>query len=110
VEGVTVLIEALSRGGKVDWISPDRPRLRVPKEMGAAIQADIEDIREVLERAVIFKKQLNGSGPFSLMILPQARNLTEGCISCGEDVPEGKMRCPHCQVAACIALDIPISD
>jgi hypothetical protein len=103
---VTALVEALSRGAKVDWKPPDQPRLRVPKGMGVAIQAEIEDVREVLTRAVKFKKQLSGHGPFNLMILPKAKNLTKGCISCGIETFENKIRCPICQTASWIALDM----
>jgi hypothetical protein len=91
----------------VEWTLPDRSRLTAPKELKLAIQAEIGDIREVLERAVIFKEQLSDIGPFYLMILPKARFLTNGCISCGEDVLEGRIRCLICQDAAWIVLGIP---
>ena len=73
-----------------------------------AIQAEIEDVREVLQRAATFKKQMSGNGPFHLMILPESRNLNEGCISCGTVIPEFKIRCPLCQAAAWIALEMKL--
>ncbi len=56
--GLSILADALNKGGEVIWDPPEKPRLRVPKYLEGRIRQDIKTVRKVLERAVIFKKQL----------------------------------------------------
>jgi len=105
--GVTALIDALSKGGKVEWTPPDRPRLRVPKGMGVAIQAEIREVQEVLRRAVLIREHLKTPGPSLFFVMPGAKIYGECCQTCGEGPPVARheIRCQKCTAAARIALE-----
>jgi hypothetical protein len=115
---VLTLSEALNQGGMVVWEPPDRPRLRVARRWVEAIQRDEVEIREVLRRAVLFRKQLEAAAsgvvtPYFL--LPECGEVRSGqCISCGEELPEPKnavrrprVRCLPCIAALYLAFDQP---
>jgi hypothetical protein len=104
--GVEALTKALSSGGEILWDPPDKPKIVAPKASIKQIRGDIQAVREVLRRAVLFRSQIDGDGPFKLFILPEGKDSDAGCISCAVDIPVENIRCPLCQTAAWIALDI----
>lgn len=65
------------------------------------------ELREVLRRAVLFRRQLevSASGPIiPYLILPDAPSSSRGaCISCGA-AAQGSWRCPACLMAVYIAV------
>lgn len=105
---MAALMEALARGGKVEWDGEGRPRLFVPQGMAPKLASERPFIREVLRRAAIFRAQLAAPGPIPFVHLPEARGreVREGeCLSCAGPLPEGsRWRCPLCLAAAQIAL------
>jgi hypothetical protein len=102
------LSEALALGGKVVFDPPDKPRLLVPKGMGAKVQADAPTIREVLRRAAIFRAQaerfLREGRAFPLLVLSEHAR-AEGCLSCGEALGPNRYRCAVCALAVTLALE-----
>lgn len=104
---VAVLTEALTRGGRVVFDPPDKPRLFAPPSLHEAIKADRATVKEILRRAAIFREQAErfiragrGLPVFALPGCPQG-----GCISCGGDLAGGRYRCPVCTLAVTIALE-----
>jgi hypothetical protein len=71
-----------------------------------AIRQEADEVREVLRRAVVFRRQLDASAgrPFvPLLVLPEAPSFRFGaCISCG--VQTERWRCPFCLAAVYLAL------
>ena len=104
MSGCTVLEDALAKGGKVVWDPPTRPRLFVPKGMRGKLQQDIETIREVLRRAVLFREQAQRPGPLPLLVLPGYQG-EGGCLSCGTGIDLGYFRCAICALAVALALE-----
>jgi len=104
--GIEALTQALASGGEILWDPPDKPKIIAPKTSIKQIRGDIQVVREVLRRAVIFRSQIDGDGPFKLFILPEGKDSDAGCISCAVNIPVEDIRCPLCQAAACIALGI----
>lgn len=108
MNGCTVLEDALAKGGKVVWDPPTRPRLLVPKGMGAAIQQELATVREVLRRATIFHEQaaafIRGGGAIPFLALPE-HGQGDGCFSCGALVERGRFRCAICALAVALALE-----
>jgi hypothetical protein len=102
----TALMKALSAGGEILWDTPNQPRIRAPKNKIQPIKSDTKGVREILRRAVEFRKQIKTSGPFPFFILPEGKEQDGGCLSCGTNVSKDKLRCPYCQAAAWIALDV----
>ena len=105
-----VLSEALALGGKVVFDPPEKPRLLVPKGMGAKVQADAPAIREVLRRASIFRAQaerfLHGGRVLPLLAVPEHPGHERGqCLSCGEPIGRDHYRCPVCVLAVTLALE-----
>ncbi len=100
------LLRALAKGAEVIWEPADKPRLRVPQGMGVSLQREMGDVREVLRRAISFKAQLSENGPVPFLVLPESDLSGDGCIFCGIQIPENKIRCPLCQAAAWIALEL----
>lgn len=103
-----VLEDALAKGGKVVWDPPARPRLFVPKGMGAKIQKDLATVREVLRRATIFREQaaafIREGQALPILALPEQGG-GQGCLSCGGPVERGHFRCEVCTLAVVLALD-----
>jgi hypothetical protein len=109
VGGVLTLSRALTDGGQVIWEPVDRPKLRVASAYTGALRRDAEEVREVLRRAVAFRRQVQRSlgGPLPLLVLPDAPEPRAGaCISCGTPI-SGGWRCGPCLVAIYAALDAP---
>jgi len=104
------ILAALSRGAEVIWEPPERPRIRTPEGVSDLLRQDMGATREVLRRAVIFRGQLEEFSPAPLLVLPEGVKSESGCISCGAEIPEVKIRCPLCQTAAWIALDLTPSN
>lgn len=100
---VAVLTEALARGGKVVWDSPDGPRLLAPPSLHPAIKADRENVKEILRRAAIFREQAGTSGPWPYLTLPGVEG--DGCISCGVPLGPRCYRCPLCELAVKLAME-----
>jgi hypothetical protein len=108
VTGATALAEALERGGRVEWTPAERPRVLVPRSLRPKIEADRETVREVLRRAVIFRRQAGEPGPVPFLHLPECPESGPGCLSCGAALPPGRWcRCEVCEVAVRIALEFP---
>ncbi len=103
-----VLGIALREGGSIDWSTPGRPILKgVHPELAAHLREHREVLREILQRAAVFREQvlpfLRGGGPVPLLALPECPE--SGCISCG-GAPEGNAyRCRLCIVAVETALN-----
>ncbi|OGB93776.1 MAG: hypothetical protein A2Z31_05005 [candidate division NC10 bacterium RBG_16_65_8] len=106
-----VLSEALALGGRVIFDPPEKPRLLVPKGMGAKVQADSPSVREVLRRAAIFRVQaeqfLREGRELPLLVLPEYQRTQEGCLSCGETIGPNGYRCPVCVMAITLASIVP---
>lgn len=102
---VGVLVEALTRGGKVVWDPPNRPRLFAPPSLHEAIRADRKTVKEILRRAAILRVQATTYGPCPLLALPEHPG-AGGCLSCGDPVDAGHFRCPLCALAVRIALQM----
>ncbi len=100
--GVEILSQALADRGQVVWDEPDRPTLRVPGKWQKPLAEHRAEVREVLRRAALFRKQANGQGPLLILALPDAPIVAGGCISCGK--PDVDTRCPGCKLAAWIVL------
>ena len=107
MNGCAVLEDALAKGGKVVWDPPARPRLFVPKGMGAKIQEDLATVREVLRRATIFREQaaafIREGGAIPFLALPE-HGQGDGCFSCGALVERGRFRCAICALAVTLVL------
>ena len=100
------ILSALEMGAVVVWDPVDRPRFRVPRGVGGLIREDLGAAREVLRRAMDFRQQLIERSPAPLLVLPGTEMSESGCLSCGEDIPPSEFRCPICQAAAWIALEL----
>jgi hypothetical protein len=104
---VAVLQDALTRGGRVVWEPPDKPRLLAPPNLHEAIKADRETVKEVLRRAAIFRQQairfLRHGGLFPILALPD-RPEGDGCTSCGITLNGRRYRCEVCALAVALAL------
>lgn len=107
---LTTFARALTEGGEVEWgCTP--PRLRVAKKWASALRDQPEparaELREVLRRAVVFRRQLEASagGPLiPYLALPEAPVARLGvCISCGIAI-DSHWRCGVCLLAVHIAL------
>jgi hypothetical protein len=96
------LAKALSHG-QVVWDDPDRPRVLVPPMWHDALSDAAEEVREVLRRAALFRRQANSPGAVPILALPDAPLLDGACISCG-GAKDGPHRCLLCRVAAWVAL------
>lgn len=105
---VAVLTEALTRGGKVVWNPPDRPRLLAPPSLHEKIKADRETVKEILRRAAIFREQAWGfirqGRPLPILALPEHPG-GEGCSSCGSVLAGRRYRCEVCTLAVRLALE-----
>ena len=104
VRGCAILEEALAKGGRVIFEPPDHPRLLVPRGMAAKLQDDLDTIREVLRRAILFREQAQTTSTLPLLVLPGHQG-GEGCLSCGTPVERGHFRCEVCTLAVVLALD-----
>lgn len=108
--GTLALARALADGGRVVWEPADKPRLHVALGWAAALQRAAPEVRDVLRRAVAFRKQLESArgGPIiPYLLLPDAPAPREGaCISCGADI-HGRLRCAACLAAVYVALGEP---
>lgn len=106
--GAVTLSRALVAGGQVIWEPGDRPRLLVPPFYAGAIRGELEEVRKILARAVVFRRQLDaaqGRPNVPLLILPEApATRTGACISCGKVIAQG-WRCPVCLTAVLLALN-----
>jgi hypothetical protein len=107
VVGVLALSRALAAGGEVIWQPPERPRLRVGLEWAEAIRREAPEVREVLRRAAMFRRQIKaaeGRAVLPLLMLPEAAEPHVGaCISCGAEIANA-WRCLACLVAVYVAL------
>lgn len=108
---LTALARALADGGAVVWEPVDRPRLRVAPGYAETLRREAGDVREVLRRAVAFRRQLGvaAGGPIvPFLVLPEAPAPRPGaCISCGVSLPAGQSwRCRPCLAAVYIALGL----
>ena len=101
---VAVLTEALARGGKVMWDSPDKPRLLAPPSLHEAIKADRATVKEILRRAAILRAEATTCGPCPILALPEHPG-AGGCLSCGDPVEPGHFRCSLCNLAVNLALE-----
>ncbi len=102
--GLTALVEALHRGGRVIWDDPPaHPRLTAPPELRGPLLADRETLRLVLGRAAAFRAHLGSRDFLPVMVLPDRPPGDRGCISCG--VETTTIRCAVCSIALWIALD-----
>ena len=107
--GVITLSRALMDGGQVIWEPADRPKLRVVSAYAEALRRDAEEVREVLRRAVAFRRQLKawaaaGRALVPVLTLPEAPPPRLGaCISCGASIPNGWC-CAPCLAAVYVAL------
>lgn len=105
---VAVLQQALARGGKVVWESPEKPRLFAPPSLHEAIKADRETVKEILRRAAIFRHQawdfIRQGRPIPILALPEHQGI-EGCQSCGSPLHGRRYRCEVCSLAVALALE-----
>jgi hypothetical protein len=111
---VLALARALANGGEILWDQPDRPRVRVPAPWVDAVRGEPEVLREVLRRAVEFRRQVAQAarGPIiPYLLLPSAPAPRLGaCISCGVAIPSG-WRCAICLLGVRIAIGVkPAAD
>ncbi len=100
------LVHALRRGVEIIWAEP--PRLAGPERLIAPLKQRPELIRAVLHRGFLFRAQIVRPGPVPLLILPGVDDAPPGCcLSCGASLDDAALfRCPLCQVAAWLALDL----
>ena len=106
--GVAVLTEAMTRGGKVVWDPPDKPRLLAPPSLHQALKADRETVKEVLRRAAIFREQATRfvrEGRALPILALQDRPEGDGCASCGTPLNGRRYRCEVCALAVALALE-----
>jgi hypothetical protein len=106
---VATLARALADdGGAVVWTpDPARPTVRVAPQWAAELRRDAATVRDVLERAVAFRAQIEAAqgAALPLLRLPDAPPLEIGaCHSCGA-APVSHHRCLACCVALYAALD-----
>ena len=109
VTAAVTLVRALGAGGRVIWEPADRPKLRLPQGWGARVDQDIAGARAVMERAVVFHRQLDvthRSPVIPFLTLPGIEAKPGQCISCGEELARaGNWRCIPCLTAVLIAID-----
>jgi len=107
--GAVALIRALAEGGRVLWEAAEKPRLRVSPIWADALRRAAPEVRDVLRRAVAFRKQLESAqgGPIiPYLLMPEAPAPRAGtCISCGA-ATHGRLRCGTCLAAVYVALDM----
>ncbi len=107
MEALTLLADALSNGGRVEW-EPET-RLLLPRGVRQRLEPDRETIREVLRRAKVFREQaqefIRQGRLLPVLALPGAPETPGGCLSCGGTLYEGQYRCPMCALAVKLALE-----
>jgi len=108
---LTAFAQALADGGEVQ-LGARPPSVRMAPKWLELLRERPEheraELREVLRRAAVFRRQLEMSGDTPIipyLILPDIPSPRLGaCISCGVAVL-GRWRCPVCLMAVYIALD-----
>jgi len=105
---LAVLTEALSKGGRLLWDRPNKPRLMVPTALRERLESERDAVREVIRRATIFRQQalefIQCGQAVPILALPEAP-AGDGCLSCGVEIEPGHFRCEVCSLAVNLALE-----
>ncbi len=108
---LVVLTEALSKGGRLLWDRPNKPRLMVPTALREQLESERDAVREVIRRATIFRQHALGfiqrGRALSILALPECPG-GDGCLSCGAAIGPGHFRCEACTLAVQLALDATV--
>jgi len=105
--GLMSLILALRAGGSVKWDGA-RPRLLAPRSQHQALLEAGDEIRMILDRARVFRRQFaewtaTDRTSIPLLVLTEAPEPRAGfCVSCGG--PSSGWRCAICLTAVLITL------
>ncbi len=106
MDAVTLVAQAILRGGRVNWTDPAHPRLDVPETFVAPLEQQAIALRTLLARAALLRREVRAPGPEPILALPGVNAGRNECLTCGVAVTPGLFRCPTCQVAVALALGI----